>query len=1193
MINMEIERTTAYFREIQILSNLTEQDFGAQQPHISVSARDLYTGVLSQAETQRLFTIADKKRWDNEGKPVSIRILISLKTLVQNDRQTALLLLPATLDGNGCLNATLSTNFPWIPATRLDAPGTIEREVMVGTLQDYWTWRNTVGRQAASEAEGWEDAVNAAHALFDSVAHCDLTTLYDDEVEIFDDRALIALNTTINANDAIVDLYTSILHGMPVSPVYKQLLSTKTRQPRASENLDLTTEELLANAVRATGSMSSSYPLTPSQRRALHGFLMDGDGSLTAVSGPPGTGKTTMLQAVVATFLVDHALAQKAAPVIVGTSTNNQAVTNIIDSFAAVSPENPGLLDGRWLPQARPEPRSSSKAQNQGDVRPPAQAYPAISSTTPFTDTALRSLAVYCPSQSKLPQALNKGYLIEDARKSRTYSAFSSTDYTTYAIPFFLETLARYCAAIDDAVPRTLDRARKYLHTLLASCEHIRVELLELRSRLDRSVEDAAGAPIHLLQKRHQELAPRVNWATERKYSWMRLAATAGSSSLDQELAIQAHRLDDEPRLASPQDYIAYYNTQLVHWTTELDQNARSLRAAHEAGEYTQPTFIEAARSKLKDAARIGLLSTEDCELLTNSPDVAALDRSLDTTLRYVEFWLAVHYYEAQWLLAIADEKIIPERDRWQNNQEQQETYWSQSACLTPCFVMTAFQVPKYFKLWARNDEWTHFDRGRIDLLIVDEAGQVDTSLGSALFALPKRALVVGDVQQLAPIWSIDPRSDKHLAASFDLAERWEEMRVRGLTASAPSSLMKAASTASHWCYGEHALPGLFLAEHFRCHPRIISYCNDLLYDGMLEPCRSTQGYALEGRIESPFMFHAIAGSQDQSKGHSRVNLPEARAIAQWIERNFHHFSNIYNPENDPKVQSKIVGVVTPFTAQTRVIKQEILKLLGSDLARLITVGTAHTLQGTERPVILFSAVYGDNSPKASFIDGNLELMNVAVSRAKDLFIIFASQRRWQDEGTVFSLVRQYADRSSIELASPTNTAPEEPALPGNSPRPLQTPARATESTEPALPMDDSASENRTESASPLVQPTLESVPTPAQPAGSLPSESPTITEGRDPSCSVISSLLKEWGTDSTISLQPGLTAKRMNQRLVAMGFLYRDGDGHLRPTPKGTNLGISCYSGGNGSETYINVQYSPQASAAIRKMIISGELKI
>lgn len=97
MINMEIERTTAYFREIQILSNLTEQDFGAQQPHISVSARDLYTGVLSQAETQRLFTIADKKRWDNEGKPVSIRILISLKTLVQNDRQTALLLLPATL----------------------------------------------------------------------------------------------------------------------------------------------------------------------------------------------------------------------------------------------------------------------------------------------------------------------------------------------------------------------------------------------------------------------------------------------------------------------------------------------------------------------------------------------------------------------------------------------------------------------------------------------------------------------------------------------------------------------------------------------------------------------------------------------------------------------------------------------------------------------------------------------------------------------------------------------------------------------------------------------------------------------------------------------------------------------------------------------------------------------------------------
>ena len=49
--------------------------------------------------------------------------------------------------------------------------------------------------------------------------------------------------------------------------------------------------------------------------------------------GPPGTGKTTFLQSVVADMYVKSALKRERAPIIVAASTNNQAVTNIIDSF--------------------------------------------------------------------------------------------------------------------------------------------------------------------------------------------------------------------------------------------------------------------------------------------------------------------------------------------------------------------------------------------------------------------------------------------------------------------------------------------------------------------------------------------------------------------------------------------------------------------------------------------------------------------------------------------------------------------------------------------------------------------------------------------------------------------------------------------------------------------------------------------
>ena len=52
-----------------------------------------------------------------------------------------------------------------------------------------------------------------------------------------------------------------------------------------------------------------------------------------AVDGPPGTGKTTLLHSVIASLWVNAALQRVEPPVIVVSSTNNQAVTNVLDSL--------------------------------------------------------------------------------------------------------------------------------------------------------------------------------------------------------------------------------------------------------------------------------------------------------------------------------------------------------------------------------------------------------------------------------------------------------------------------------------------------------------------------------------------------------------------------------------------------------------------------------------------------------------------------------------------------------------------------------------------------------------------------------------------------------------------------------------------------------------------------------------------
>ena len=53
----------------------------------------------------------------------------------------------------------------------------------------------------------------------------------------------------------------------------------------------------------------------------------------------------------------------------------------------------------------------------------------------------------------------------------------------------------------------------------------------------------------------------------------------------------------------------------------------------------------------------------------------------------------------------------------------------------------------------------------------------------------------------------------------------------------------------------------------------------------------------------------------------------------------------------------------------------------------IIDVGTVHTFQGGERKVIIMSTVYGKNDG-CFFIDANKSLLNVAVSRAKDSFLV-------------------------------------------------------------------------------------------------------------------------------------------------------------------------------------------------------------
>ena len=173
-----------------------------------------------------------------------------------------------------------------------------------------------------------------------------------------------------------------------------------------------------------------------------------------------------------------------------------------------------------------------------------------------------------------------------------------------------------------------------------------------------------------------------------------------------------------------------------------------------------------------------------------------------------------------------------------------------------------------------------------IDLLIVDESGQALADVSSASFALAKRALIVGDTDQIEPVWNIPPSVDianlklsNLITGQFTYEDFWLKS---GLLASS-GNLMKVAQRRCSVHQYDKLQRGLYLTEHRRCYNNIINYCNDLVYKKILEPLRGVSKTTLPW----PSMGFIHSESPSKKIGSSRCNIGEAMKITNWLKINY------------------------------------------------------------------------------------------------------------------------------------------------------------------------------------------------------------------------------------------------------------------------------------------------------------------
>ena len=233
------------------------------------------------------------------------------------------------------------------------------------------------------------------------------------------------------------------------------------------------------------------------------------------------------------------------------------------------------------------------------------------------------------------------------------------------------------------------------------------------------------------------------------------------------------------------------------------------------------------------------------------------------------------------------------------------------------------------------------------DYVIMDESSQVDIATGALALSCARNAVIVGDSKQLEKVTT---REEKE-----KYQEIFEKHKVPQMYNCADLSFLDSIAR-----FIPDAAKTL-LREHYRCHPKIIEFCNQKFYDNQL--------IVLSKNTEqNPLAIHWTVPASRMNN----VNQKQIEAITQEIL---------------PNLKIADVGIISPYNHQC----YELRKLVPN-----MDISTIHKFQGREKDTIIFSTV--DNV--LTDFSGDPQIINVAVSRAKNRFVLVASKEE-QPKGSL------------------------------------------------------------------------------------------------------------------------------------------------------------------------------------------------
>lgn len=255
------------------------------------------------------------------------------------------------------------------------------------------------------------------------------------------------------------------------------------------------------------------------------------------------------------------------------------------------------------------------------------------------------------------------------------------------------------------------------------------------------------------------------------------------------------------------------------------------------------------------------------------------------------------------------------------------------------------------------------------DYLIMDEASQVDVATGALALSCAENVIIVGDTKQLPNVVTEKDREKAEAVFSrFQVHEGYH------YTKSFLQSVLDVMPDVTQ----------TLLREHYRCHPKIINFCNQKFYRGELIIMTEDKG-------EKDVLTVVKTAPGNHVRNHysqRQIDIIKNEILPEYVEN------------------TSETGIIAPYKNQVKELEKELEREFKDT-----DITTVHKFQGKEKNTIVISTVDDEIS---DFVDDPY-LINVAVSRAKKKLLLVVTGNSQTRERNITDLV-EYIQYNNFEV---------------------------------------------------------------------------------------------------------------------------------------------------------------------------------